>query len=256
MVSYVFQISGLVLERPLLLTFISWLGLSFYLIYTKPGFSVKNSFKELENYSKHDDMTYAMELEDLIHIFVESENSAKYRTILLGYVEYFQVKYPQYSNSPISFANLAANRGNTKPEIYYSNVRSNFLRHISFLYARGLKKFGSSIRLRISYSYFLNDYLKDKNTALTICYSCYAIRKSTGKEMKFQEAFHLYKLNKVLESYENNEVDTTKNKNTKLAKMNSSQNIFLRSSKEDSLIRQNITAIKRKILRNLIKKAI
>lgn len=85
----------------------------------------------------------------------------------------------------------------------------------------GLRYFKGSIHLRLSYSYFLNDFLKDKNTALMICYSCPQVEESTSKKMSFKEQYLLHKLKLVLESYENEEINLSASMNSRkqVAKM-------------------------------------
>jgi hypothetical protein len=55
------------------------------------------------------------------------------------------------------------------PEKYMAKIKQNFPLHLSYLYLIGIERFSTGFELRVSYCYFLNDVLQDKNSALYIC---------------------------------------------------------------------------------------
>lgn len=72
----------------------------------------------------------------------------------------------------ISFKRLSGKTTYISPEKYYQNLRDGFEKHLSTIYLEALSRFPLSVKLRLSYAYFLNDVMKLKNHAISICYSC------------------------------------------------------------------------------------
>lgn len=101
----------------------------------------------------------------------------------------------------INFSRLVSKTTTITPEKYYQNLREGFEKHISCLYLEGLMKFPSSVRLRLSYAYFLNDVMNLKNHAISICYSCQIAEKS------IMDTYHFAYQKSKLETFDNDSED-------------------------------------------------
>lgn len=81
----------------------------------------------------------------MLILFQNTEIAPKYKILIYGYVEEFQMQYPLLIHNPIGISNLTKKKKNIKPFEYYQILKSNFLEHISWLYLQGLKRFKTSI---------------------------------------------------------------------------------------------------------------
>lgn len=116
---------------------------------------LEESFKSLKHYGHYDSYRLLLNLENLVILYILSENDTKNRVLLLGYVSQYQKLNDRYQDSMISFRRLKGKHALLSPEKYYVNMREGFLKHLSSLYMEGLQKYPACVKLRLSYAYFL-----------------------------------------------------------------------------------------------------
>lgn len=248
--NYILGLVNYQLEHPLTIFFIGYLGLTFTLIFKSKTLNIEESFKSLTTYGELEAERLIQNLENLILLYKGSENGTKERIILLGYVSAYQNLYDSNTDSYISFQRLSSHQSYITPESYYQNLREGFERHLSSIYLEALQRYPKCIKLRLSYAYYLNDIMKLKNHAISVSYSCQLLDKT------FMEGYHFnYQKNK-LESFENGgELEYLPGRQS-ISDMKAKDNIFLRISQEDQIVKKSITAIKRRQYRILVKQSI
>lgn len=183
-------------------------------------------------------------------LYTGSEQNSKERIILLGYVSEHQKFFDAHSDSYINFNRLSGYSNYIAPDKYYRNLREGFLKHLSSIYLEAIHRYPNNVKLRISYAYYLNDIMKLKNHALSICYSIEFLDKN------FLDGYHFWKQKMELESFDNNEDIQYVTGNQVISDLKVKDNIFLISSQEDLMVKKKITIRKRQQYRRMVKETI
>lgn len=84
--NYILTLIDYELEHPLGIFFLGYVGLAFSLIFKSKTLNIEDSFKSLTTYGEFETERLVQNLENLILLYKGSENNAKKRIILLGYV--------------------------------------------------------------------------------------------------------------------------------------------------------------------------
>ena len=244
--NYILDLVAYELEDPLFIFFLGYLPLCLILILQNKNIYLEESFKTLSNYGHYDANRITQNLENLIIMFALSEDNTKYRVLLLGYVNQYQKIHDRYQDSMISFSRLKGNNSAyVSPEAYYQNLREGFQKHISSIYLEAIKKYPASVVLRISYTYFLQDFMNLKNQAFTVNRSCYNMQKS------LIEDYHLETQRIELESFDSDNKNGGNLKQTGL--MKSGENIFLKVINEDLIANRSILKLNRSVFRKMVR---
>lgn len=205
-------------------------------------------------------------IENLNLMLIESKNDNDKLVSLCGYITRFQEMNDTDIESVISFRKLLDYKEYLPPKKYKENMEEGFIRHISERYIEAIYRYPKSVEIRISFSYFLNDFMQMRNSALEMMKSGeYFTRHS------FLLGYQYFQMSSLLQNFdissskkiimndnspaiENEQIEYDETEEAQ--NLSSTKNIFLTSAKEDALIRKNITEMKKNELKNMVKQTI
>lgn len=105
-------------------------------------------------------------IESLNIMLIDSKNDSKMMIYMCGYITRFQEVNDSNVESVISFRRLLDYKDYLPPKRYRENMEKGFVKHIGERYIEAIYRYPKSPQLRISFAYFLNDYMQMRNSAL------------------------------------------------------------------------------------------